>query len=76
MEEAEEQFNGSDYKNAIKSYKKVCTYDTSSAAAVYMLARAYEKNGDNDNAKKYYQQVVDKFPDSDQAERARSALDK
>ena len=76
MEEAEEQFNGSDYKNAIKSYKKVCTYDTTSAAAVYMLARAYEKNGDNDNAKKYYQQVVDKFPDSDQAERARSALDK
>lgn len=74
MEEADEQFNGAQYDKAIKNYKKVCTYAPNDPAALYMLARSYEENGDSANAQKYYQQVIDKFPDSDQAQRAKTAI--
>ena len=43
--------------------------------ALLYLAQAYRGNGDNDNAKNYFQQVVDNYADSDYAQTAQTALD-
>ena len=43
--------------------------------ALFNLAQAYMGNGDNDNAVKYFQRVVDDYGDSEYAEEAQTNLD-
>lgn len=65
------------YEDAVDALSKVVRMDEgyNDGQALYNLARAYQGNGDNDNAAKYYQKVVDSYGDSDYAEDAKSALD-
>ena len=43
--------------------------------AVYNLAQAYQGNGDNDNAVKYYQMIIEKFADSEYVQDAQKNYD-
>ena len=48
--------------------------DTMTVRAVYNLAQAYQGNGDNDNAVKYYQMIIEKFADSEYVQDAQKKL--
>lgn len=62
------------YDDAIKQFKKCLEANANNAEAVYYLAYAYSRKGDTKNAQKYFKQVVDKFPDSEFAPRAKNQL--
>lgn len=49
--------------------------DNSQGDALYFLARSYQKSGDTENAKIYYQKVVDEFPNTRKATDAQGLLD-
>lgn len=62
------------YSEAITLFKKSLKANVNDAETTYYLAWAYSNNGDAENAKKYFKKVVDKFPDSEYATRAKNQL--
>lgn len=56
--------NRADYGEAITQFKKCIQTDKNNDDAYYYLAWSYANNGDNTNAKKYFQEIVDRFPNS------------
>ncbi|SFB34454.1 TolA-binding protein [Acetitomaculum ruminis DSM 5522] len=61
--QASNYFKGGDYANAINFYQKVVGinegYD--SGMALFNLARSFELSGDTENAKTYYNKVIESF---------------
>ena len=72
-----EALDSEDYETAIEALGKVVRMDAgyNDGEALYNLAVAYQKNGDNENASKYFRQVVDEYGDSEYAEDAQKNLD-
>jgi Flp pilus assembly protein TadD len=68
------QYNTYKYEEAIKTLKEAVKYDKTNVDAIYFLARAYHQTEDYDNAKKYYNQIIDDFADSYRAGEAKSKL--
>lgn len=70
-------FDAANYDTAIENLSKVVkmdqTYDD--GKAMYLLAQAYEKKGDTENAKNYYKKVTEQFSGSSLANKAQSALE-
>ena len=66
-----------DYKSAVDDLSKVVRMDQeyNDGEAVYNLAQAYQGNGDNDNAVKYYQMIIEKFADSEYVQDAQKNYD-
>jgi tetratricopeptide (TPR) repeat protein len=62
--EGRSAYNRRDYDTAIEDLEQVVKLDDTyeNGDAMYRLAEAYERNGDTDNALKYYQKVADKYP--------------
>ena len=56
-----------DYATAIEDLGKCYELDNTQGDALYFLARSYHKSGDTENAKTYYQKVVDEFPNTKKA---------
>lgn len=67
-------YESGDYATAITDLKKCYELDNSQGDALYFLARSYQKSGDTENAKIYYQKVVDEFPNTRKATDAQGAL--
>lgn len=67
-------YNNGDYNVAIIDLDRAYQYNHDNADALYYLAQAYNKNNDLENARKYYQLVMDYFPDTDKATKAESYL--
>lgn len=67
-------YEGGDYDTAIADLGKCYELDNSQGDALYFLARAYHKSGDTENAKIYYQKVVDEFPNTRKATDAAGLL--
>lgn len=65
------------YQAAVDALYKVVRMDSgyNDGQALLNLAQAYRGNGDNENAKTYFQQVVDNYADSEYAQTAQTALD-
>ncbi len=63
-----------DYSKAITDLTKAFEFDSTNSDALYNLANAYSKNGDITNAKKFYAQVSELFPDTDKAKKAEDNL--
>ena len=65
------------YQSAVDALYKVVRMDPgyNDGEALLNLAQAYRGNGDNENAKSYFQQVVDNYGDSEYAQTAQTALD-
>lgn len=65
------------YQASVDALYKVVRMDSgyNDGQALLNLAQAYRGNGDNENAKTYFQQVVDNYADSEYAQTAQTALD-
>jgi TolA-binding protein len=66
------------YADAIDNFVKTAygySYPTWQAKAHYQAGRSYEALGKKDEARREYQEVVEKFPDSDRAKAAKERLD-
>lgn len=63
-----------DYNDAIAFFKKSLKSNANNAEATYYLAYAYSRIEDSANAQKYFRKIVDDFPNSEYAERAKNQL--
>lgn len=69
--------NVANYATAIEGLTKVVAMDQTygDGDAQLYLGVAYARNGDAENAAKWFQQVIELFPDTEKAQRAQSGLD-
>lgn len=67
-------YNQGDNENAITNLKKITDADMTfqEGNAVYYLAQAYRKAGDNASAKPYYQYIIDNYPNTERAATAQN----
>ncbi len=70
--EGSNYYNARNYEEGAKSLEKVLELDPQNADATYYLARCYDGMGDLENAKKYYEKVVELLPETTQ--RAQTAM--
>ena len=56
-----------DYKTAIEEYTKAWLLDKTNSDVLMNLAHCYRQNGDTKKADELYQQVIDTFPDTQNA---------
>ncbi len=65
------------YEEAIALFLRVVTYDQKfkDGYATYYLAQAYNKNGDMNAARPYYQYVIDNYPNTERARTAKNYLE-
>lgn len=65
------------YTEAIEALKKVTDLDETyeNGNAIYYLAQSYRKNEDMDNARIYYQKMVDLYPNTERAANSQNYLD-
>ena len=68
------RFNAGNYDLAIESLLKAYTFNPANANALLNLAVAYNSKGDVDNATKYFNQVIELFPNTAQANQANNYL--
>lgn len=61
--EAAEFFRHEEYPAAIESFERAVYYDETHSDALYFLARAYQANGNQEEAIATYQKVLELFPD-------------
>ena len=65
-------FRTNDYVTAIENLKRAAYYNADNMDTWFYLAQAYSKNGDDDNAIDAYDEVIQRFPDTDRARRAQN----
>lgn len=70
--EGQEAYRTGDYAAAVESLARAAYYNAENADVWYYLGQAYHKNGDNDNAVAAFEQVIERFPDTDRARRAQN----
>lgn len=70
------EYSAQNFGEAIENFKKVTELDETyeNGNALYYLAQAYRKNDDMENAKIYYQKVVDLYPGTERAAVAQNYL--
>ena len=72
----EENFKNGKYEDAKTNLEKVVALNADHDYAVYYLARSYEQLNDMENAKKYFQRVVELLPaETQRARTAKAFLD-
>ncbi len=67
-------YTSADYEEAITQFLRCIRVDEDNDEAYYYLAHSYRNNGDETNALKYFQEIVDKFPNSDHYAFARNQV--
>lgn len=73
--QGEASYNAGNYEEAKTNLEKVVALNPQHDYAVYYLARSYENLNDTENAKKYYQMVVELLPaETQRAQTAQSYL--
>lgn len=65
-----EAYRSEEYDTAIENLKKAFQYDPENGEALYNLGNAYYKSGKTNEAVETFQQVIDKFPDTEKARKA------
>lgn len=70
-------FAEANYEEAITLFVEVIEYDEGykDGYAAYYLAQAYNKNGDMNSAKPYYQYVLDNYPGTERARTSKNYLE-
>ena len=74
--QAEQDYNGHKYPEAIEGLEKVVQVeeDYNDGYAIYYLAQSYRQTGDAENAKKYYQRMVELHPGTARARKSQQYL--
>ena len=75
--EAYSYYTAYDYENAAKSFQKIVDQDESykDGSAAYYLAQSYRKLEKMEDAKKYYQYILDNYPGTEKANTAANYVD-
>lgn len=75
--EAYGYYTAYDYENAAKSFQKIVDQDESyrDGSAAYYLAQSYRKLEKMEDAKKYYQYILDNYPGTEKANTATNYVD-
>ena len=75
--EAFGNYTAYDYENAAKSFQKIVDQDESyrDGSAAYYLAQSYRKLEKMEDAKKYYQYILDNYPGTEKANTAANYVD-
>lgn len=75
--EAYGYYTAYDYENAAKSFQKIVDQDESykDGSAAYYLAQSYRKLEKMEDAKKYYQYILDNYPGTEKANTAANYVD-
>ena len=75
--EAYGYYTAYDYENAAKSFQKIVDQDESyrDGSAAYYLAQSYRKLEKMEDAKKYYQYILDNYPGTEKAHTAANYVD-
>lgn len=75
--EAYGYYTAYDYENAAKSFQKIADQDESyrDGSAAYYLAQSYRKLEKMEDAKKYYQYILDNYPGTEKANTAANYVD-
>lgn len=69
-----EAFRQENYADAIPNLEKAFKYDATNGDALYNLANAYYRSGDEDKAREAYLQVIELFPGTERASRSENYL--
>ncbi|MBD5465659.1 MAG: tetratricopeptide repeat protein [Lachnospiraceae bacterium] len=67
--------NQNDYTKAVESLEKAWYFDKTKSQTLYQLAQAYRMAEDNDKALETYKQVIELFPNSESAKKAKDYLE-
>lgn len=67
-------YKSGDYKEAINQFEKCLDTNKDNDEAMYYLAYAYTKNGNEEKGQEYFKKIVDDYPDSDFYTRAKNQL--
>ncbi len=67
ISEARSAIRQNDYASAIAAYEKAWELDKTNSDMLMNLAHAYRQSGDTEKADELYKQVIDTFPDSQNA---------
>lgn len=68
--EGQEAFRTGDYAAAVESLAKAVYYNAENSDGWFILGQAYHQNGDNEKAVETFDQVIERFPDTERARRA------
>ena len=68
--EGQEAYRTGDYVTAAESLERAVYYNPENGDGWYYLGQAYRQNGDNDKAVETFDQVIERFPDTERARRA------
>ena len=63
------------YEEAIPYFLAAYKMGGTDPDTLYFLARNYQRSGDEENARLYFQELVNLYPDSDRAEMAHQCMD-
>lgn len=73
-EQGFEQYSDNEFTEAVASLERCVKLNPDYVEAIYYLAVSYDSLKESDKAKQYYQQIVDRFPDSFYANDANAYL--
>ncbi len=65
-----------DYAVAMENFTKAFYYDETNVEALYFLGGVYRKTGDNENAIKTYQKVMELFPNTERAQKSQQYIER
>lgn len=76
-QQAEQDYNSRNFAAAITGLEKVvkAEEDHDDGYAIYHLAHSYRQTGDVENAKKYYQRMIELHPGTQRAKASQQYLD-
>ena len=74
---AQKNYQVANYDTAVTNLEQVVKMDEGyeDGAAMLLLAQSYEKQGDQDKANTYYQNIIEKYSGTEAATEAQNALD-
>lgn len=67
-------YNQGRYQEAIELMEKALKMDNTNTKALYFLGRAYQRLGDNEKAREYYNKIINDFPESERVAEATRRL--
>ena len=70
-----EAYRTEDYETAIEHLEKAYKYEPENGEALFNLGNAYSKSGDTASAITVYKQVMELFPDTDKARKAKNYIE-
>ncbi len=73
--DGDKAYDGEDYPAAVENFQRAVYYDQTNAEAWYGLAEAYRRSENNANAVATYDKVIELFPNTEWARRAKRYKD-